>query len=286
MAPGAKINGTTVKEGISSLVPVMNAAGLPATLETGKTYQIVGSVTIDGAVTVPAEVTLLIPAGAKLTATGITGAGTVIVEAGGSATGMPSFSTDKITDTQADANTDLEEVTIASTKNLATGSIDIKLYGEVEDGLSEGAVANIWTAAGSGKPAGNWSWVVIDNLLPEPVAGDMDIKQTNDSFRYYTGKGDEHVSTTPIESAKAEAPQIYIPATGSPYKWKKYTLTQQGDTIKGQPADTANNGFGVLLWSAAPSKTATIAIARPSTNPTLSYTVIVDWSGLKINPAE
>jgi hypothetical protein len=76
-----------------------------------------------------------------------------------------------------DANPDLEDVTIASTKNLATGSIDIKLYGEVEGGLSDGAVTNIWTDAGSGKPDSNWSWVVIDNLLPAPMVGEMDIKQ-------------------------------------------------------------------------------------------------------------
>jgi hypothetical protein len=94
------------------------------------------------------------------------------------------------------------------------------------------------------------------------------------------------VSTTPITSAKTDAPQIYIPAApDSPYK-KKYTLTASGETITGQPADTATNGFGVLLWSAAPSKTATIAIARPSTNPTVSYTVIVDWSGLTISSSE
>jgi hypothetical protein len=101
MEGGAKINGTTVKEGISSLVPVMNATGLPATLEAGKTYQIVGNVTTV-TVAMVANTTLLIPAGATLTLTGagITGvAGTVIVEAGGSATGMPAFSPDKITST-------------------------------------------------------------------------------------------------------------------------------------------------------------------------------------------
>jgi hypothetical protein len=267
----------------------MNATGLPATLEAGKTYQIVGNVTTV-TVAMVANTTLLIPAGATLTLTGagITGvAGTVIVEAGGSATGMPSFSTDTIISTQADANPDLEDVTIASTKNLATGGIDIKLYGTVESGLSDTAKNNVWGNGGGSKPTtGTWSWVVIDNLLPTPVAGEMDIKQTNDSFRYYTGSSQD-VSATPLESAvSGSSPNIYIPANASPYKWKKYTLAVSGDTFTGQAADTATNGFGVLLWSVAPSKTATIAIARPSTNPTVSYTVIVDWSGLTIAPAQ
>jgi hypothetical protein len=281
MAPGSKINGTEVKKDETGLVPVISDAGL-ASLEGGKTYQIVGNVTRNGTINVPLDATLLIPANASLTVSGaISGQGKIVVEAGGWATGMPVFSIDKIG--EANANPDLDEVTISSTKYLSTpGRIDIKLNGTVTGGIPAGNITeNLWSAGGDDKPTtGNWSWVVIDNLLPTPVAGEMAIKQTNDSFHYYAGM-EGHVSENPIATGGAAAqPFIYIPTdTSSPYKWKKYTIAED---LSGQPADTATNGFGVLLWSAAQSKTAKIEITP---NSGTAYTVNVDWSGLRITPA-
>jgi hypothetical protein len=273
--PGSTINGTFVKDD-DKVVAVISAAGLTGSLEAGKTYQIVGKVETAAVVSLTAGVTLLIPDGAELVAgAGIGGqGGTVIVEGTGKATGMPKLSTDNIVSTSTSANPASLDVTVSSTKNLANGNITIKLKGTVTGGIPTGDIAtSLWGLTADS----TYSWVVLDNLLPAPVAGEIQIKQTNDSFRLYTGTTLEDSAL--ITEAKDSAPYIYIPSTDTPFKWKKNTINAE---LGGQPADTANNGFGVLLSSVAEPKTATIAIDRPTATP-VSYTVIVDWSGVKIN---
>jgi hypothetical protein len=238
----------------------------------------------EAGVTIPADVTVLVPDGAKLTGT-LTGAGTVSVEAGGTATGLPTLSTGKIVTTTYDPNPVDLKVTVASKKYLATGNIDITLKGTVTGGITTAGAAIWGNQAASGAPKiSDFSWVVLNNLLPAPVNGAIEIKQTNDSFRYYTGLynyPNNHATTTLITAAQESDPYICIPSTGTPCKWKKYIISDGS----GQPADTTDNGFGVLLWSGASSKTATIEVDRAviGSAAAVKYTVTVDWSGVTIN---
>jgi hypothetical protein len=247
----------------------MTGAGLAGTLEAGKTYQIVGEV-IAGAVTVPAEVTLLIPAGATLKATGITGAGTVIVEAGGLATGMPKISTQQVSNT--DLNPESAEFTVSSTKNLATGRLDVKLYGKVtgENEFAEVIKTNLWGAAGVARPAGNWSWVSFDDLLPA-LDANFSIKQTNQAFRYYKAAAGTAVGTALEEAVEDAGASIYVSADDTvAYKWRKYT-TGVADT----------EWWGILLWSGASTTTLEVTPASGT-----GFTVTLDWSGVTINPPQ
>jgi hypothetical protein len=94
-------------------------------------------------------------------------------------------------------------------------------------------------------------------------------------LRYYEGY-DDILSTEPSENNPPTGSQntIYISEDSSVvYKLKKYT-SENG------ARDTTNNGFGILLWSGASPKTATLEITPAGGT---KYTVIVDWSGLTIN---
>jgi hypothetical protein len=270
-APGSVINGTPVKAD-TGVVPVINPAGLTG-LVAGKTYQIVGNVTAE-TVAVIADATLLIPAGATLTLTGagITGAGTVIVEAGGSATGMPAISTQKLTGdySNVSVNPTTADFTVSSTKNLATGRLDVKLYGTVtgEEAFSAGVIAQIWATKGNQRPAGSWSWVSFDDLLPE-LAANFSIKHISQTLLYY--KGNTVLSTEPEEAVadSTDAANIYISADDRVvYKWKKFTTKAE-----------ATEWWGLLLWTGASTTTLEVT---PASGP--DFTVTLDWSGVRIDP--
>jgi hypothetical protein len=269
MSPGAVINGTPVKTD-PGVVAVINAAGLTG-LEAGKTYQIVGSVSAE-TVAVIADATLLIPEGATLTLTGagITGAGTVIVEAGGSATGMPKLSTQKVSET--DLNPASADFTVSSTKNLATGRLDVKLYGTVngETEFAEVIKTNLWGAAGAARPAGNWSWVTFDNLLPALDANFV-IRQTNQAFRYYKADAGTAVGADLEEPSTSAGGSIYVSADNTvAYKWRKY-----------ESSVLATEWWGILLWSGASTTALEVTPASGT-----GFTVTLDWSGLRINAPE
>jgi hypothetical protein len=301
--PGARINGVETTGGGYEIIDTIG------TLEAGKTYELKaktgdGGTTIpmSSATTLPAGATLVIPEGITLAVSTINftvngtvkAAGTVTVaqggaiigtgtiEATGTVAGMPKFPTAQLNS----GNANPTGVYISSsTKNLSTGRIEIRLSGTVAGGFPNNIVNGLWGNPGNNIPDGNWSWVVITNILPDPVAGTMVIKHTNQSLSYYKGTNHDFVTTTPLtEASPEEDPDVYISANNTEvYKWKKYLMTGT-DTISGQPADTTDNGFGILLWSAASSKTATLDIT-PVPGKGTPYTVTVDWSGLRITPA-
>ena len=100
------------------------------------------------------------------------------------------------------------------------------------------------------------------------------IKQTNQALRYYQGADD--ILTTepdPANPPTTSGGTIYIDSSKA-YKLKKYTSASGA-------VDGSNSGFGVLFWSGASPKTATIEIT-PATADS-DYTVIVDWSGVTIS---
>jgi hypothetical protein len=215
--------------------------------------------------------------------TTITGEGTLVVY--GTASGMPALSTEE------DKNpTGYASITISSKKDLKSGDITINLGGSITENVSE----TLWASAGNSKPSGRWSWAVITGILPVKATGggnleaasSIEIKQSNQSLHYYS-------STVPagdLSSAKAlptSAPIItntetnqaciFLLPDGSAYKWAKYGEGRN-------PVDSTDNGFGVLLWSGADLKKATIEIKPTSAMvPASPYTVIVDWSELTIN---
>ncbi|MDR0688645.1 MAG: hypothetical protein LBG08_00050 [Spirochaetaceae bacterium] len=265
--PGATVNGTTVKEE-ETIVVVTDT--LPTTFEA-KTYQIKGTITVSSAITVPAGTTLLIPEGATLTidSTGSiaeASEGTIILE-GGTATGMP------VLDTTANYNP--SGLTIASAeKNLKSGGITVKLGGTVSGGIPT-AQNSMWGNGGSSVPVGNWSAAVIVGILDtEALKANTVIKQTNQALRYYQGSSADILTVEPNPAnPPTTGPNIYIDSAKA-YKLKKYTSANGA-------ADGSNSGFGVLLWSGANPKTATIEITPATTDS--DYTVIVDWNGVTIN---
>ena len=308
LAGGADITATG-KITLAVTYPAAEAAGdLAATLgatnaevdstdPTKVTLKANVSLDDDETLAIPAGVTLVVPAdktvtvssGATLdvdgivsvagTVTGagtISGAGSITVTGTGTAPGIAyGLSTTN--------NMNPSGLSYASaTKNLATGLTTVKLGGTVEAGVSQVKDA-IWGAdPGENAPDGNWSWAVITGILPAGLEANsgIEIKQTNASLLYYRGIELGDVSSE--SSLPNEAPTI-TDGDGSPgciffvgdtaYKWAKYGTGRN-------PKDTEDDGFGVLLWSGADPKTATLEITPK--NGTL-YTVIVDWSCVTIN---
>jgi hypothetical protein len=219
-----------------------------------------------------------VKAAGTVSVTDATIAGTGTIEATGTVAGMPKFTTTQFQST--DPNPANANWAISSTKNLATGRLDIKLYGTVtgvsgETGFSGVIGSDLWGPNGAGRPAGNWSWVMLDGAFPYAVASGSVLKITNQAWSYFKGSTDDAVaaiiSQTPLTvPAENSAASIYISADNTDvYSWKKTT---------GVPKD---DSWGVLLWSAASSKTATLEVTPVSG--TGAYTVTLDWSGLTIN---
>jgi hypothetical protein len=190
-------------------------------------------------------------------------------------------------------NNPTHTMTIASTKNLSTGNITVTLSGKVAP-QDDTALAGMWGGPGAAKPDGNFSWAVINYLIPPgtrvQLAG-LEIKQVNPSLLFYkgtvigdaAGEADLSALTGPVLLTGASTPCIYWNKEGTnAIKWVKYGPSDR-NPVDGD-ADTADktkgNGFGILLWSGAPAKQATLEIKPPSGNP---YTVIVNWTGLGIN---
>jgi uncharacterized repeat protein (TIGR02543 family) len=173
-----------------------------------------------------------------------------------------------------DNNANPAGLSISSAKQSALNGITtIYLTGTVADEINNWSETNVWGAGETDKPdTGAWSWAVIDGILTDDAleAGTV-IKQTNESFRYYKGGHQEadNPLTNPVSTGTED---IYIPDTGAVYKWKLYTNANGA-------RDTTGGGFGVLLWSEAAVKTATIEITPDDA---AAYTIIVDWSGLTI----
>jgi hypothetical protein len=274
-APGAVVNGSEVKED-EKIVVVTAGSALPAAIEAGKTYQVIGDVEITAATTVSG--TLLISNGRLTLGSGGSIAdaseGTIILD-GGSFTGVLAL------DTTDKYNPSGLTITHAE-KNLKTGDATFTLGGEVTGGITEDAKSNIWADAGDNKPEGNWSWATIVGILPagkiEANSG-IEIKQTNLSLLYYKGSNlndvVKNVAGKPTSAATITTSgpaSIYLdPNNTWAIKWAKYGEGRN-------PQDGA--GFGVLLWSGANPKTATIEITPKDGT---SYTVTVDWSGVTIN---
>jgi hypothetical protein len=302
-APGAKINGSVVKEGTTTVL-VYNATQLN-TLTTGNTYQVVKSLSgVTASITVTSGATLYIPNGVTVTFSGggiaATSAGTVIVEGTGTIDGFPKLSSNYINGSNNSGVPNLAGLKIlSSTTSLSAGAIagiDIKLGGKIQPVsnttqpyLSSDAVTYLWSNGGNSKPSGYWSWGIIDNILPGTPPSGMTIKQFNDSFHYYahdTAIGD--VSSDPLTGPKTNGTgSIYLPTDSTlPYKWRTYNYDASNSEKSGAIDTTTGNGFGVLFWSAANPKKATIEITLPPVTtgqvvtPERKYTATVDWSGV------
>jgi hypothetical protein len=276
---GAVVNGTEVIEGDGVVVV---GGTFPATTESGKTYLIAGTVSVDAkGVNLVDGATLRIPEGSTLNGPGeVTGAGTIILEGGWYSQGAGiAYSLDDTTGYNPGGLT-----AGSSEKNLKAKTTTIYLSGTVENEITEFAKNNIWADAGSGKPAGNWSWATIVGILPAGTIGansGIEIKQTNLSLLYYKGSKLVDVAQTVTEKPTAsvtittEGPaSIHLdPKDAWAIKWATYGTGRS-------PQD--GKGFGILLWSGAKPQTATIETTPK--DGTL-YTTIVDWSGVKFtNP--
>jgi hypothetical protein len=91
------------------------------------------------------------------------------------------------------------------------------------------------------------------------------IFQTNQALRYYENNDDIIKGATPTASSDDG---IYVNGNAA-YKVKKYS------------GSLVNETWGVLLWSGATNKKATMEIKPAATGN--DYTVTVDWNGLTIN---
>jgi hypothetical protein len=268
MKPGATINGTLVKDD-DKVVAVINAAGLTSPV-AGKIYQIVGDVTLaEPGVTIPADVTVLVPDDATLTGT-LTGAGSLTVEGTGKAPGMPKLTEGKVSTPATDANPEGLEL-LSATKNLGTGDIAIKLGGTVADTISSVTSSNhdkLWNVPGDKKPAGKYSWVTLDGIITEKTSdANTVIKNTNEAFRYYEGAAGLLTTELTATPTSSNVGGLYIDANKA-YNWRYY--------------GALDSWFAVLLWSEAKSKTARIEITQTTGTPSVatSYTVAIDWSGV------
>jgi hypothetical protein len=288
---GAVINNSVFKEEDGALTTVGADVTAPLAVTAGETFQIVGNVTAKAGITVSG--TLKIPKGSSLAfgEGGLivsTSEGKIIVEGvvSGTVDGLIySFDVDS-------ANPTNHKYTIESvTRDLKTKTSTIVLGGTVKSGIpTEGFGKNTWGAKHDDAPdSGLWTWATIKGILnTDALSPNTVIKQFNQSFIYYKDKTESATSPatsdekklTPIP--KQNHPNIYIPASGTGiYKIKQY---ESENSAK----DTEANGFGVLFYSAANSKKATIEITpaetvTPPATPTKPYTVIVDWSGVTIN---
>jgi hypothetical protein len=299
-APGAKINGVETTGGGYETIDAIT------TFEAGKTYQLKAKasgenphiITLSSATTLPAGATLVIPQGIVLLLSGptttftvngtvkaagdvtlaaeaakptnpIAGTGMITVETTGTVATMPKISTQQVSET--DLNPASANFTVSSTKNLATGRLDVKLYGTVTGGIpTSGVIDGMWHPAGNSKPGigTDWSWVTFDDLLPA-LAANFVLKQTNQAFRYYKSTEETEELSEPVETAEGS---VYVSADNRvAYKWRKYTS-----------ASPATEWWGILLWSGANPKTATIEVT-PAANDGNAFTITVDWSGLRIN---
>jgi hypothetical protein len=289
-APGAVVSGTTVKEDSGKITTVVSG-GTALNVANGETAVIKGEIEFTAKITVAEGGALVIPKGNKLTfGTGgeIDGAGKIIVEGTGTATGLPKLFADTTTNNATNVSNPAGIELVSAEKDLKTGGITVKVGGKVDGGFSPWAKTNIWVTDGDGKPAGNWSWAVIDNLLSEDaLKANTVIKQTNQALRYYAGANDIlTVEPSPANPPTNASGSIYIDATKA-YKLRKYANANGAADIT--PSGATPAGFGVLFWSGASPKTATIEI-KPATQQGQTvappaYTVIVDWSALTINPA-
>ncbi|MDR3161646.1 MAG: hypothetical protein LBU28_08545 [Spirochaetaceae bacterium] len=179
---------------------------------------------------------------------------------------------------------------LTAEKDLKTGTITVKLGGKVDGGFSTWAETNIWGTAGGDKPTtGAWSWAVLDGLLSaDALVANTVIRQTNQALHYYEGASDI-LSTEPSLSSPPTGPAstIYIDATKA-YKLRKYETAGDAADIAANAGTGTPAGFGILLWSGANPKTATLVITPASvtasgvTTTPPAYTVIVDWSALDI----
>jgi hypothetical protein len=269
---GAEINGTIVKPGVTILSGSVGVTTVPV----GETYQIVGDVTVEAAITVTG--TLVVPANSSMTISkvatkvgSITGEGKVIVEADGrvsdAALGLSSA-----LDTSISANPSQNAYTIKSvTTDLKTKTTTVLLGGSVTSGIPTNHAT--WGNPASGAPAGMWTWATFVGLLDdEAQKANTVIKQYNQSFLYYKGSGTIVTSDEDdLDPVPTGDPTIYIPTSGDTgiYKIRQYTSTLDPD-------------FSVMFYNATSAKTATIEITPASVTTGIGYTVIVDWNGVNI----
>jgi hypothetical protein len=128
---------------------------------------------------------------------------------------------------------------------------------------------------------------VIEGILPSDtinLASGIEIRQENQSLRYYKGSDQNFVApygtalptSVPTIIENGDPTCVFLSDTYA-VKWAKYGTNRT-------PVDGQNNGFGLLLWSGANPRKATFGITIPAGfnggSSAYSYTVIVDWNGV------
>jgi hypothetical protein len=238
-----------------------------------------------------------VKAGGKLTvsaADSITGTGTITAEAGArlEGPGLPSFSPDVASPSGNDGKVNPAGLEIVFVKkDLKDRTTTVTLGGKVTGGIGTWAKAKVWDEKQSGAPgnATDWSWTVLNGIIPPWVSGDvsMEIKQTNPSLVYYKGLDSvtaDNPLTAPLPNGGKD---IYFPTnTDNTVKWRQYSKTITGSEKPGAgtpwETDTEYKGFGILLWEDATTKRAELVVKYPITGASITTDiVIVDWSGIE-----
>jgi hypothetical protein len=179
-------------------------------------------------------------------------------------------------------------LTVSAVKSDQTGIIYIDLSGTIGNAFIYNTV-NEGTEAGGSWQSGDWGpWdstpeegkyaaVYIDGVFTEEMVTEvLAIRQDNAALRFYTDAGDIHITGTPV-------PSIQHSSSGKSCIWLTDSLT-----IKWKLNDASSisdtEPFSVLLWSGAPSKTATFNIRSyddyaENANPTndVNLTIVIRY---------
>jgi hypothetical protein len=155
--------------------------------------------------------------------------------------------------------------TIGNTSNLyiheakksdKDGTIYIKIASKLGHPLAGtvdfGGTHGLWSGKREEAPAGKWADFGLDLsaiFTDEVTSNILSIKTTNEAFLYYKGATLlPNLTNGPFTTE----PNIYIPATGLPVKWK----------LNDANAFASDKIFGLILWSGASKKTITLEVAE------------------------
>jgi hypothetical protein len=178
-------------------------------------------------------------------------------------------------------------LTAAAKKSKVDGTVYITVTGTLTGVDNFTATPPLWGGKREQAPSGKWADLALDLssvFTTENAAKVLSIKSANHAFRYYKG-ADNILSAAPTTPTNGD-PNIYIPSSDTefPIKWKIYDVS----TFK---LDASHN-FGIILWSAAPSKIITLEVIAhtayadlPNDAATRSPVakIVIDYSGVTIN---
>jgi hypothetical protein len=233
--------------------------------------------------------TLLVSSNATLTVNGtLTGEGSldvngsVVVKATGNVTVTGDSSSGLInvtekyklptdTDAKVGAGKNLTGISRTAEKNLVNGDVTIYLGGTVKKNED---LVEAWFDTKGPDATGNYAIATIDGIFnTEAQKASTTLKNINPSWWYYKGVTTGILQTAPDPTNPPTAwPTLWLPESEmeTPYNLKKTTTARTDAELT------------ILLWSEANPKEATLEITPVAAG--TAYTIIVDWSGLTINP--